>query len=70
MKGFKMIAKRIAQARKSASLSLRVLAELVGVSQTIISKYEKGLATPDSVMLMKLAKILDVKCSYFFRKEK
>ena len=62
-----MIAKRIEQARKSASLSLRALAELVGVSQTTLSKYEKGLATPDSVMLMKLAKVLDVKCSYFFR---
>jgi Zn-dependent peptidase ImmA (M78 family)/DNA-binding XRE family transcriptional regulator len=62
-----MIAKRIGQARKSASLSLRALADKVGVSQTTISKYEKGLATPDSVMLMKLAKAMGIKSSFFFR---
>jgi len=62
-----MIGQRIAQARKSASLSLRALGELVGVSQTTISKYEKGLSTPDSTILMKLAKALGVKSSFFFR---
>jgi len=62
-----MIGKRIAQARKSASLSLRALGDLVGVSQTTISKYEKGLSTPDSTILMKLAKALGVKSSFFFR---
>jgi Zn-dependent peptidase ImmA (M78 family)/DNA-binding XRE family transcriptional regulator len=62
-----MIAKRIGQGRKSASLSLRALADKVGVSQTTIAKYEKGLATPDSVMLMKLAKAMGIKSSFFFR---
>jgi Zn-dependent peptidase ImmA (M78 family) len=62
-----MIGKRIAQARKSASLSLRALAEKVGVSQTTIAKYEKEQSTPDSTMLMKLAKALGVKSSFFFR---
>ena len=62
-----MIGQRIAQARKSASLSLRALGELVGVSQTTISKYEKGLSTPNSTILMKLAKALGVKSSFFFR---
>jgi len=62
-----MIGKRIAQARKSASLSLRALAEKVGVSQTTIAKYEKEQSTPDSTMLMKLAKAMGVKSSFFFR---
>ena len=62
-----MIGKRIAQARKSASLSLRALAQKVGVSQTTISKYEKGQSTPDSTMLIALAKALGVKVAYFFK---
>jgi len=62
-----MVGKRIAQARKSASLSLRSLAEKVGVSQTTISKYEKEQSTPDSAMLIKLAKALGVKVAYFFK---
>jgi len=62
-----MVGKRIAQARKSASLSLRSLAEKVGVSQTTISKYEKEQSTPDSTMLIALAKALGVKVAYFFK---
>ena len=62
-----MIGKRIAQARKSASLSLRALAQKVGVSQTTISKYEKEQSTPDSTMLIALAKALGVKVAYFFK---
>ena len=62
-----MLAKRIERAGKTSSLSLRSLAENVGVSQTAINKYEKGLLTPNSTMLIKLAKALDVKVGYFFR---
>ena len=36
-----MIGKRLQRARKAASLSLRTLGEMVGVSQTTISKYEE-----------------------------
>ena len=62
-----MVGKRIQRARKAASLSLRSLGEIVGVSQTTISKYESEESTPDSTMLLKLAKALQVKTEFFFR---
>ncbi len=62
-----MIGTRIAQARKSASLSLRALAQKVEVSSTTIFKYEKEESTPDSTMLIALAEALDVKVAYFFK---
>lgn len=62
-----MLAQRIMRARKTSGLSLRALAERVGVSQTAINKYEKGILTPDSTMLIKLAKALNVKVGYFLR---
>jgi len=65
-----MIGKRIEQARKASSLSLRALAKQVGVSQTTIAKYEKETAVPNSLMLIKLAKVLKVKSSFFFRENK
>ncbi len=62
-----MFGERLLRARKTSGLSLRALAENVGVSQTAINKYEKGLLTPDSTMLIKLAKALNVKAGYFLR---
>ena len=62
-----MLAQRIKRARKTSGLSLRDLAEKVGVSQTAINKFEKGTLTPDSTMLIKLAKALNVKVGYFLR---
>ena len=56
-----MFGERLIRARKTAGLSLRALADSVGVSQTAINKYEKGILIPDSTMLMKLAKVLEVK---------
>ncbi len=65
-----MIGERLLRARDAANLSLRALAEKVGVSQTTISKYEKEQATPDSTMLLKLSRALGVKTEFFFRTEK
>ena len=62
-----MIGERLKRARDAADLSLRALAEKVGVSQTTISKYEKEQVTPDSTMILKLAKALGVKSEFFFR---
>ncbi len=65
-----MFGKRLERARKAAGLSLRGLGEKAGVSQTAISKFEKEQLIPDSKMLLKLAKVLDVKVEYFFRPQK
>ena len=57
-----MIGERLLRARKAAGLSLRALAEQVGVSQTAINKYEKGELTPSSGQLLKLAKAPMMTC--------
>lgn len=62
-----MISDRIHQARLSANLTLKQLGELVGVSHTAINKYEKGLLTPSSSILYRLARACNVRTEYFFR---
>lgn len=66
-----MIGDRIKQARISAGLSLRQLAEKTDhyVSAQVIHKYELGKSTPGSDVLIHLAKALDVKVEYFFQPE-
>jgi Zn-dependent peptidase ImmA (M78 family)/DNA-binding XRE family transcriptional regulator len=62
-----MIAERIRRARLGAGLTLGALGETVGVSHTAIQKYEKGLLTPSSSQLLKLARACGVRTEYFFR---
>lgn len=62
-----MYPERLKRAREAAGLSLRALAEQVGVSHAAIKKYEDGVNTPDSSQLLKLAKVLGVRSEYFFR---
>jgi Zn-dependent peptidase ImmA (M78 family)/DNA-binding XRE family transcriptional regulator len=62
-----MIADRIRQARLAAGLTLGSLGERVGVSHTAIQKYEKGLLTPSSGQLLKLARACNVRTEYYFR---
>lgn len=61
-------AQRIANARKMAGLSMDELASLSGLSKNAISRYEKEVMQPDSSNLIKLAKALNVKVDYFFKK--
>ncbi len=63
-----MIGERIQQARKASGLTLRALAEKVGVSAMAISKYENNQSTPSSGVLLALAKALGVRTEYFFRR--
>jgi transcriptional regulator with XRE-family HTH domain len=62
-----VIADRIRQARLAAGLTLATLGEKVGVSHTAIQKYEKGLLTPSSSQLLKLARACGIRTEYFFR---
>ncbi len=61
-----IVSLKIRQGRILNALSLQDLADLVGVSKQMISKYEKGDSMPSSKMLIKLAKSLKVKVDYFF----
>lgn len=58
---------RLQRARKAAGLSLRTMAEALGVSHTLIDKYEAGAITPNSQQLIGLAKRSGVKVEYFLR---
>lgn len=62
-----MIGERIKIARQISRLNLRDLADLVGVSHTAISKYERGLDVPSSGVLLKLSEALNVQLDYFLR---
>tara|TARA_R110002050_G_scaffold46746_5_gene109780 strand:+ start:523 stop:1062 length:540 start_codon:yes stop_codon:yes gene_type:complete len=59
---------RIYSARKMAGLSMDELASLSGLSKNTISRYEKGIMNPDRANLLRLAKALNLKVDYFFRK--
>lgn len=61
---------RLHRARKAAGLSLRALAERVGLSHAAIKKYEDGIMMPSSDILILLSRALKVRTEYFFRPEK
>lgn len=62
-----MLGSRIRQGRMAAGLSLRGLAQAVGLSAMAISKYERGQLKPSSETLLRLGKALGVRTEYFFR---
>ena len=65
-----MINERIRRARILRGLSLEELAQQLGdISKQALSKFEKGLATPNSTRILQLAKVLNVKPEFFFRSE-
>lgn len=64
-----MLNQRLQRARKAAGLSLRDLGAAIGLSHAAIKKYEDGVATPTSDVLIKLARTLNVRTEYFFRPE-
>lgn len=62
-----VIGERLKMARKMAGLSQQELGEEAGVSRMSISKYERDINVPRSQVLIKLAKVLDVKIEYLLR---
>lgn len=62
-----MLGERIKRGRAAAGLSLRDLAQSVGLSAMALSKYERELMKPSSETLLRLAKALNVRTEYFFR---
>lgn len=57
---------RIKLGRDMAGFTQKVLGEKVGVSDTTIRRWERGVI-PDSASLIKIAKALDTPVEYFFR---
>ena len=60
---------RIRDARKAAGLTQRQLADNLGVSNTSISNWEKGLSRPDADMIQKLCHYLSLDPNYFYGTE-
>jgi Zn-dependent peptidase ImmA (M78 family) len=61
-----IVSQKIKNARSLNGFSQKELADLIGVSKQMISKYEKGESIPSSSNFLKLAKSLKVKMDYFF----
>ena len=54
------IGKFIAASRKTAGLTQTQLAEKLGITDKAVSKWERGIAMPDSSIMLELCKILDI----------
>lgn len=57
---------KIREARKTAGLTQRQLADRIKVSNTSISNWEKGVSFPDPDTIQHLCWALDVQPNYFF----
>lgn len=62
-----MIAERIRQARLAADLTQEQLADQLGMTKQVISKYENGKSEPNASAIMKLAQALGQEPGYFLR---
>jgi transcriptional regulator with XRE-family HTH domain len=58
------IIKNLVKLRKDADMSQFELAEILGVSQQTISKYENGTREPDNATLIKLSEIFNCSVDY------
>ncbi|MBI1268563.1 MAG: ImmA/IrrE family metallo-endopeptidase [Cryomorphaceae bacterium] len=65
-----IFAQRLKSARLIKGLSMEELANAVGVSKQMISKYEAAKSMPDSSVLIALSRALEQKADYFFRPRK
>lgn len=65
-----IVSQKLKNARALNGISQQELANMIGVSKQMISKYEKGESIPSSSNLIKLGKSLKVKIDYFFKPSK
>ena len=61
-----MIGNRIAQLRKLKNLTQKELAEMLNVSDKVVSKWETEKSLPDVETMIKLSKVLDVSISELY----
>ncbi len=55
---------RIRELRQEKHMSQKYLAGRIGVSQTTLSKIEKGTTTPDALLLVSLSRFFQVSTDY------
>lgn len=61
-----MIGNKIAQLRKQKNLTQKDLAEMLNVSDKVVSKWETEKSLPDVETMLKLSKVLDVSISELY----
>jgi transcriptional regulator with XRE-family HTH domain len=59
-----MLAERLKERREQLGYSKRTVATIVGTTQSIYIKWEKGEITPSTSAVIKLAKALDVQADW------
>ena len=67
--GLGTIANRLVTLRKEAGLSQAQMAEKLGVSQTVVSDYERGALRLHGELILKLAEILSVSADELLGRE-
>lgn len=60
----------IKELRKEKGLTQSALAELLGINQTSVCRWESGISLPDTVNLLKLSEIFSVSTDYILGKSK
>lgn len=63
-----IVSLRLKNARALNGLSQQEIADRIGITKQMISKYENGIALPSSRILLQLSRIFNVKLDYFFSK--
>lgn len=61
------IGDKLAKARKTHNLTQEQLADLLGVTRQAVSRWEAGLAYPETDNLVRLSEILEVNCDYLLK---
>ena len=64
-----MISERLKAARRVAGLTQAEVGHLIGVTNVAVSKYERGLVTPDGERLVGLSQALGVPVAQLLRQE-
>ena len=64
------IGKFIAERRKIANLTQAQLAEKLGITDKAVSKWERGIAMPDTSIMLELCDILDISVNELLNGEK
>lgn len=67
--GLGTIANRLVRLRKEAGLSQAQMAEKLGISQTVVSDYERGALRLHGELILKLAEILGVSADELLGRE-
>ena len=62
----KEVGKRLRALRESLSLSQAKLAELLGITQSSLNRYENGQSTPTVEVFRRYADFFDVSMDYIF----